>query len=51
MIPGLFDGFFGDDALGKAAETALELCILEELERDAKPGCYDRLSDEEDDDT
>ena len=29
---GLFEGLFGSDALGRAAEDALEMCILEEME-------------------
>lgn len=47
MIPGLFDGIFGDSSFGKAAEMALEMCILEETERDTKQSSYNWLNDEE----
>lgn len=47
MIPGLFDGMFGNSPFGKAAEMALEMCILEEMEQDTKRSSYDWLDDEE----
>ena len=47
MIPGLFDGMFGNSNFGKAAEMALEMCILEEMEKDTKRSSYDWLDDEE----
>ena len=34
MLPGLFDGFFGTDSWGSAVETAFEMCILDEMERE-----------------
>ena len=49
MIPGLFDGMFGNSPFGKATEMALEMCILEEMEKDSKRRSYDWLDDKEDD--
>ena len=49
MIPGLFDGMFGDSLFGTAAEMALEMCILEDMEKDSKRSSYDWLNDKEDD--
>ena len=31
---GLFDGFFGEGPWADAAEMAMEMCLLDEMERD-----------------
>ena len=31
---GLFDGFFGDGPWADAAEMAMEMCLLDEMEHD-----------------
>ena len=31
---GLFDGFFGEGLMADAAEMAMEMCMLDEMERD-----------------
>ena len=31
---GLFDGFFGEGLMADAAELAMEMCLLDEMEED-----------------
>lgn len=31
---GLFDGFFGEGLIADAAEVAMEMCLLDEMEED-----------------
>ena len=46
---GWFDGFFGEGFMADAAEMALEMCLLDELEEDLYEGKYDRpCCDDED---
>lgn len=45
---GMFDGQFGDDFLGKAAESALEMCLLDEIEQEERAATLLNLEDEED---
>lgn len=45
---GMFDGLFGDDFLGKAAESALEMCLLDDLEKEERAAALLDLDGEED---
>ena len=47
MLTGLFDGFFGDDSWGRAAEMALEMCVLDEMEREEARLDYDWMNDDD----
>lgn len=43
---GLFDGFFGEGLIGDAAEAAMEMCLLDEMEED-EMGNLLEIEDEE----
>lgn len=45
---GLFDGLFGDNFLGKAAESALGMCLLDEMEQEERAAALLSLEDEND---
>ena len=47
MLPGLFDGFFGTDSWGEAAEMAQEMCILDEMEREETGLDYNWMNDDD----